>query len=137
MPSSSFLVRSLLFLATLSAVIVPGVSAGRLTKCKVKAKTQGVLVVQQPDNTSPASAAPTTTQHEAGSTNTSQSSSSTPSPTPVVQAALPPFDYGSQKVRGVNLGGWFLMEVSSYLCPYIGGKGRIQAAFLLGTSNNY
>lgn len=32
-------------------------------------------------------------------------------PSPTVRRALPPFDYGNQKIRGVNLGGWFMMEV--------------------------
>jgi len=36
-------------------------------------------------------------------------------------AVTPGFPYGSQKVRGVNLGGWLVLEVNSnlYLLPDI------------------
>ena len=30
----------------------------------------------------------------------------------VFAAVIPAFPYGSQKVRGVNLGGWLVLEVS-------------------------
>jgi hypothetical protein len=32
---------------------------------------------------------------------------------PVFAAVVPAFPYGSRKVRGVNLGGWLLLEVGS------------------------
>jgi len=38
---------------------------------------------------------------------------------PIITAITTGFPYGSQKVRGVNLGGWLVLEVSStasYAC---------------------
>lgn len=52
---------------------------------------------------------PTSTLQE--TTPISGAGAAAPSPTAFVWRALPPFDYGRQKVRGVNLGGWFMMEV--------------------------
>ena len=74
----------------------------RATKCKVQKRQQGVFNIS-PTSTSPATDLPTL----ASSTVISSSSTSTPTPT-----ILPPFDYSKEKVRGVNLGGWFMMEVS-------------------------
>lgn len=34
-----------------------------------------------------------------------------------IYAFTPGFPYGSQKVRGVNLGGWLVLEVLKFLCP--------------------
>ena len=31
---------------------------------------------------------------------------------PVFAAVIPAFPYGSQRVRGVNLGGWLVLEVN-------------------------
>ncbi len=74
----------------------------RATKCKVQKRQQGVFNVS-PTSTSPATDLPTL------ASSTAMLPSSTPSPTPTI---LPPFDYSKEKVRGVNLGGWFMMEVS-------------------------
>ena len=77
----------------------------RATKCKLQKRQQGVFHVSP----TPTSAATNLSTLES-STVTSSSSSSAASATPTV---LPPFDYGKEKVRGVNLGGWFMMEVGT------------------------
>jgi hypothetical protein len=88
----SLLALLLILLTALTA------SAGtpRATKCKVQKRQQGLFHIS-PTPTSPATDLPTL------------ASSDTPSSTPTI---LPPFDYSKAKVRGVNLGGWFMMEVS-------------------------
>jgi hypothetical protein len=75
----------------------------RATKCKVVKRQQGLFHIS-PTDTSPAANPPT------AATTSYATSTTTSSPTPTV---LPPFDYGKGKVRGVNLGGWFMMEVSA------------------------
>lgn len=77
--------------------------------CKVKRKgSQETLVFPTPD-VSPPSPLPTTTQ-ELGSPPSSTHQDVASSAT--VAAYLPPFDYSTHKMRGVNLGGWFMMEAS-------------------------
>jgi hypothetical protein len=79
--------------------------------CKLKRDSnQGVFVAQPVTNDAPANTAPSATQM-LGGTSTQQASSATAT----ANAVLPPFDYQNQKVRGVNLGGWFMMEVGIFL----------------------
>jgi hypothetical protein len=107
LPSCSLLLHSLL----LVSFITPGIFGvavngdGRLTKCRVK--RQGVQAfaaapTATAQGTSPVNDAPGATL------STTQALEASPSSAPV----LPPFDYANQKIRGVNLGGWFMMEVS-------------------------
>jgi hypothetical protein len=75
--------------------------------CKVKRdSSQGLFAAPPVTNNTPSNVAPSATQTLEG-TSTHQASSATAT----VEAVLPPFDYQNQKVRGVNLGGWFMMEV--------------------------
>ena len=84
-------------------VLPASAAASRVTKCKVQKRQQGLFNVP-PTPTSPATNLPTL------ESSTVILASSTPSATPTI---LPAFDYSKQKVRGVNLGGWFMMEVSA------------------------
>jgi len=97
--------RSPLALLLIPLIALPASAATpRATKCKIQKRQQGLFNIS-PTPTSPATNLPT----PGSSTVIEPSSSSTPSATPTV---LPPFDYNKEKVRGVNLGGWFMMEVS-------------------------
>jgi hypothetical protein len=107
LPSCSLLLHSLL----LVSFILPGVFGvavngnGRLTKCRVKRQGMQALAAAPTataQGTSPVNGVPEATL------STTQTLEASPSSTPV----LPPFDYANQKIRGVNLGGWFMMEVS-------------------------
>ena len=90
-----------LFLIPLTA-LPASAATPRATKCKVQKRQQG-LFHASPTSTSPATDLPTPVSSTA---TLSGSAASTPT-------ALPPFDYSKEKVRGVNLGGWFMMEVSA------------------------
>src|SRR5271170_2179284 len=103
-----FLFHSLLLVSCVSPVLGAQASNGR-TMCKVKRKSDQGVFVAQPDP--PTNAAPSVTQTLRG-TSTRQSTDAT-------TTVLPPFDYGNQKVRGVNLGGWFMMEVGYSLFPFL------------------
>lgn len=84
-------------------------SNGRLTKCRVKRQAMQAFAAE------PTATAQTSSVNGASELmpSTTQTLGASPSSSPVAQAALPPFDYANQKVRGVNLGGWFMMEVSA------------------------
>ena len=103
------LLYSLLFASTISPVVFGAVlnAQGRLTQCRVK--RQGVQAL---------AATPSNTAQATLPVNNTPSPSVTQEvvPSPVFEhMTIPPFDYANQKVRGVNLGGWFMMEVRAIL----------------------
>lgn len=100
---------SLLFLSQFQFV-----QSARSTKCRVKKRTQGLLDLGGASSTQTSPATNLPTQSYSTTLSTSTISTVTVAPTPT---QLPPFDYATRKMRGVNLGGWFLMEVSpSWRC---------------------
>ncbi|KAG8828955.1 exo-1,3-beta-glucanase [Serendipita sp. 399] len=113
-PSVDLVCHSLLLVSTLSGVFAAATADNnnnqRMTKCKVKRKdSPGVLIAQNPSPVNPP------THNLAPSS--SETTTVLPTSTQIVNGnqtssitRLPPFDYQTRKVRGVNLGGWFLME---------------------------
>ena len=116
LPSSSFLVHSLL----LAAVVLSGVegavlkSQGRLNKCRVKRQGKQAMEVT-PNNTAqgtaPIDSVPSPSVTQAIVEHPTNTSLPAPIQSVFDHMTLPLFDYANQKVRGVNLGGWFMMEV--------------------------
>lgn len=106
---TALVTHTLLLFSALTPAFGANTRNDRVTKCRVKRKEgQGILVAPtQTTSTSSAAVidnvapAPTSTQDVNGTVN--QDAVGSPPP-------LPPFDYQNRKVRGVNLGGWFLME---------------------------
>lgn len=85
---------ALVFGAGLISLKYHGVAAAQQCRLQISANTNG--------GSSGIPLSPSVSATEASST-TSTSPSSSPS-------ALPPFQYGKAPVRGVNLGGWFVLE---------------------------
>jgi hypothetical protein len=111
LPSCSLLLHCLLLVSSITPTAFGAAvgSNGRFTKCRVK--RQGMQVFAEPtanaQGTSPVNGAPEPAP------STTQALGASPSSSAEAQVVLPPFDYANQKVRGVNLGGWFMMEVST------------------------
>jgi hypothetical protein len=114
--STTFLVHLLLASTTISSVFAAVTPHRRdpnndrhSTHCRVKRKGGPDVQVDRPalNTTASTSALPNTAT-------LADAATPSPIPSPTVRQALPPFDYGNRKVRGVNLGGWFMMEVCSH-----------------------
>ncbi|KAH7106356.1 glycoside hydrolase [Auriculariales sp. MPI-PUGE-AT-0066] len=88
-------VRRVAVLATLAALCS--------AKPRCRLRRRGQLILNPPAPTSPASNSTTTTSVPPTATNVPDSGGDE-------DTALPPFNYSSNVIRGVNLGGWFVLE---------------------------
>ncbi|KAG8750908.1 exo-1,3-beta-glucanase [Serendipita sp. 396] len=102
--------HTLLLISTFTTIVsAAGPDGKRTTKCKVKRKdSQGVLIAQNP--TPAQNAAPSPPAQTTSNPTSTQIVNGSHNETLLTFTRLPPFDYQNRKVRGVNLGGWFLME---------------------------
>ncbi|KAH9481736.1 Glucan 1,3-beta-glucosidase [Psilocybe cubensis] len=98
----------------------------RQQKCRLQHRNQAVL--QPPSNTGIGGVANTsapTTRTSARTTQTASGTSSSPTPTP--------FNYGTDTIRGVNIGGWLVLE--PWITPSVfesTGNDNIIDEFTLG-----
>ncbi|TFK40345.1 glycoside hydrolase family 5 protein [Crucibulum laeve] len=98
---------NLLLICQILIFVLTGSSEAR-QQCRLQ--VHNAQAVLEPPTNPGTGATSTTSSDSMVATGTSSTSSSTPSSTSSSLPAPTPFNYGSDKIRGVNLGGWLVLE---------------------------